>query len=230
MIRALALLACLCLPLAGCGGGGAPADAGANSANNSAVVETAPLEAAGEAAKPAPLPDVVRVRLETEAGAILVALDAKRAPVTTANFVRYVEEGRFDGTTFYRASLSKGAPKSELRGFIQGGIRRDYRRTLPPIAHEPTSKTGIRHEPGTISMARADEGAAMGNFFITTSAMRSMDAGEGKPGYAAFGRVEQGMDVVRRILAAPTEDGGRGAMRGQMLAQPVRIVSARRVD
>jgi peptidyl-prolyl cis-trans isomerase A (cyclophilin A) len=228
MIRAVALLGCLTL-LAGCGDGGAPADATANSANNAAAVERAPLET-GKAAKPVPLPDMVRVRLETEAGPILVALDARRAPVTTANFVRYVEEGRFDGTTFYRASLSKGAPKSELRGFIQGGIRRDYRRTLPPIAHEPTSKTGIRHEPGTISMARADEGAAMGNFFITTSAMRSMDAGEGKPGYAAFGRVEQGMDVVRRILAAPTEDGGRGAMRGQMLAQPVRIVTARRVE
>ncbi len=172
------------------------------------------------------------MRLETDAGPILVALDAKRAPITTANFVRYVEEGRFDGTTFYRATLSKGAPKGELRGFIQGGIRRDHQRMLPPIEHEPTSKTGIRHEAGTISMARAEEGAgAMGNFFITTSAMRSMDAKEGKGGYAAFGRVEQGMDVVRGILAAPTvADAGRGAMRGQMLAQPVRIVRVRRVD
>jgi peptidyl-prolyl cis-trans isomerase A (cyclophilin A) len=225
MIRAAALLASLSLLVAGCGGG-APDEAPANSANNSAAVE-----AAGKAAELAPLPDVVRVRLETEAGPIVVALDAKRAPITTANFVRYVEEGRFDGTTFYRASLSKGAPKAELRGFIQGGIRRDYRRTLPPIAHEPTSATGIRHEAGTISMARAEEGAgAMGNFFITTSAMRSMDAKEGKDGYAAFGRVEQGMDVVRRILAGATAAGGRGAMRGQMLEQPVRIVSARRVE
>jgi peptidyl-prolyl cis-trans isomerase A (cyclophilin A) len=226
MIRPAALLALLPLLVAGCGRG-APAEAPAKTANSSAAVETA-----GEAAKPAPLPDVVRVRLETEAGPIVVALDAKRARITTANFVRYVEEGRFDGTTFYRASLSKGAPKGELRGFIQGGIRRDYRRTLPPITHEPTSATGIRHEAGTISMARAEEGAgAMGNFFITTSPMRSMDAKEGKPGYAAFGRVEEGMDAVRRILAAPTvADAGRGAMRGQMLAQPVRIVQARRVD
>jgi peptidyl-prolyl cis-trans isomerase A (cyclophilin A) len=225
MIRPLASLACLLLLVAGCGGG-APEEAPANSASNSAAVEKA-----GEVAKPAPLPDVVRVRLETDAGPILVALDARRAPLTAANFVQYVEEGRFDGATFYRASITKGAPKGELRGFIQGGIRRDYRRTLPPIAHEPTSKTGIRHEAGTISMARAEEGAgAMGNFFITTSAMPSMDAKDGKEGYAAFGRVERGMDVVRRILAAPTADGGRGAMRGQMLEQPVRIVTARRVE
>jgi peptidyl-prolyl cis-trans isomerase A (cyclophilin A) len=225
MIRPVATLAFLSLLVAGCGGG-APEEVPAPVANDSAVVAKA-----GEAAKPAPLPDVVRVRLETDAGPILVALDAKRAPLTTANFVQYVEEGRFDGATFYRASITKGTPKGELRGFIQGGIRRDYRRTLPPIEHEPTSKTGIRHEAGTISMARAEEGAgAMGNFFITTSAMPSMDAKDGKEGYAAFGRVERGMDVVRRILAAPTADGGRGAMRGQMLEQPVRIVTARRVE
>ena len=225
MIRAAASLSFLSLLVAGCGDR-APDEAPAAAVNNSAAVASA-----GEPAKPAPLPDVVRVRLETEAGPILLALDAKRAPITTANFVRYVEEGRFDGTTFYRASLSKGAPKAELRGFIQGGIRRDYRRTLPPIAHEPTSKTGITHEAGTISMARAEEGAgAMGNFFITTSPMRSMDAAEGKDGYAAFGRVEQGMDTVRRILGSPTAAGGRGAMRGQMLAQPVRILKALRVE
>jgi peptidyl-prolyl cis-trans isomerase A (cyclophilin A) len=225
MIRPAALLAVLSLLAAGCGAG-APAEAPANETSSSAAVETA-----GQAAEPAPLPDVVRVRLETEAGPILLALDARRAPVTTANFVRYVEEGRFDGTTFYRAVPTKGAPKGEARGFIQGGIRRDYQRMLPPIAHEPTSATGLRHEAGTISLARAEEAGAMGNFFITASAMPSLDAGEGKPGYAAFGRVEQGMDVVRRILAAPTvADAGRGAMRGQMLAQPVRIVTARRVE
>jgi peptidyl-prolyl cis-trans isomerase A (cyclophilin A) len=169
----------------------------------------------------------VRVRLDTQAGAILLALDAKRAPVTVGNFVRYVDDGRFDGTSFYRSAPTKGAPE---RGFIQGGIRRNYRLMLPPIAHEPTSKTGLRHEAGTISMARADGGAgAMGDFFILTAAMPAMDARGGKPGFAAFGRVVEGMDVVRMILAAPTvADAGRGAMRGQMLAEPVRIVSARR--
>jgi peptidyl-prolyl cis-trans isomerase A (cyclophilin A) len=208
--------------LAGCGGG-APDDG------------SAPANASGPAPKSAvaradePLPDVVRVRIETEAGAIVLALDARRAPVTTANFVRYVDERRFDGTTFYRASKTPGAAG---RGFIQGGIRRDVRRMRPAILHEPTSETGITHGEGTISMARAEMGAgAIGDFFITASAMPSLDARPGAPGYAAFGRVTGGMDTVKRILAAPTiENAGRGAMRGQMLEAPVRIVAARRVE
>ena len=221
MIRPFAPLA-LCLLLTGCGGG-APDEA------------AAPANRAGAAATPAapraeePLPDIVRFRLETEAGTIVLELDARRAPLTTANFVRYVDARRFDGTTFYRASRTPGA---RGRGFIQGGIRRDVRRSFSAILHEPTSETGIRHREGTISMARSEMGAgAIGDFFITASAMPSLDARPGKPGYAAFGRVVEGMDVVRRILAAPTVEGaGRGAMRGQMLAEPVRIVSARRAE
>lgn len=121
----------------------------------------------------------------------------------------------------------KGAPG---RGLIQGGIRRNYRRMLPPIAHEPTSRTGLKHEAGTISMARSEPGNAMGEFFITTAAMPTMDARGAEPGFAAFGKVVEGMDVVRRILAAPTvPDAGRGAMRGQMIREPVRIVSAKRM-
>jgi peptidyl-prolyl cis-trans isomerase A (cyclophilin A) len=185
--------------------------------------------ASARPAKAVPLPDLVRVRLDTDRGPILLELDAKRAPITTANFVRYVDERRFDGVTFYRAAPTKGAPG---RGFVQGGIRRNFRLMLPPIAHEPTSETGLKHEAGTISMARAEEGAgAMGDFFILTASMPSMDASAGKPGYAAFGKVVEGIDVVRSILAAPTlENAGRGAMRGQLLAQPVRIRSATRLD
>jgi peptidyl-prolyl cis-trans isomerase A (cyclophilin A) len=210
---AIALLA-----LAACGESGtapAPPD---TAATNTAAPAT-----------PEPLPDTVRVRLETGEGPIVLELDAKRAPITAANFVRYVDEGRFDGTTFYRAAPTKGASG---RGFIQGGIRRNYRLMLPPIAHEPTSRTGLRHEAGTISMARSETGVgAMGDFFILTAAMPQMDAKEGEDGYAAFGRVVEGMDVVRRILAAPTvANAGRGAMRGQMLEKPVPIVSAKRVE
>ena len=180
-------------------------------------------------AAPEPLPDTVRVRLETGEGRIVLGLDAKRAAITAANFVRYADEGRFDGTTFYRAAPTKGASE---RGFIQGGIRRNYRLMLPPIAHEPTSQTGLSHEAGTISMARSETGAgAMGDFFILTAAMPQMDANEDEKGYAAFGRVVEGMEVVRRILAAPTvPNAGRGAMRGQMLEKPVPILSARRVE
>lgn len=214
--------ACLALALA--------AGCDAEPPTPSAAGQPAKTEAAP--ARPEPLPDTVRVRLDTEAGPILLALDARRAPITTANFVRYVDERRFDGISFYRAAPTRGTPKGDdARGFIQGGIRRNYRLMLPPIAHEPTSRTGLRHEAGTISMARAEEGAgAMGEFFILTAPMPSMDAAAGKPGYAAFGKVESGMESVRAILTAPTvPNAGRGAMRGQMLAKPVRILTARRL-
>jgi peptidyl-prolyl cis-trans isomerase A (cyclophilin A) len=219
MIRLVPWLAC-CLLLAGCDKAPDAAEPAANGAAPSNVTEAKASE---------PLPDIVRVRLETEEGPIVVALDHKKAPITTANFVRYVDEGRFDGTSFYRAAVTKG---TKDRGFIQGGIRRDYKRMLGPIPHEPTSRTGLRHEPGTISMAKSDTGAgAMGDFFITVSAQPAMDADAQDEGFAAFGRVEEGMEVVRRIHSAPTvPNAGRGAMRGQMLAEVVRIVSARRVE
>jgi peptidyl-prolyl cis-trans isomerase A (cyclophilin A) len=216
MIRAAPFLL-LTIMLPGCGGTG-PAE---SPPAENVVANAAPARA------PEPLPDKVRVRIETAAGPIVVELDARRAPVTAANFVRYAEEGRFDGTNFYRAAPTRGAAG---RGFIQGGIRRDYRRMLPPIAHEPTSETGLRHVAGAISMARGAPGNATGEFFITASAMPSMDADGDDPGYAAFGRVVEGMDVVRRILGRPTvPNAGRGSMRGQMLADPVEIVRARRV-
>jgi len=212
MNRPLALLAALTL-LAGCGEA-PPARAPAAEVN-------------AVAPAPQPVPDVARVRIETAIGAIVVELDGRHAPITTANFLAYVDQHRFDGTSFYRAARTEGA---EDRGFVQGGIRRDYRRMLAPIAHEPTSATGLRHRAGTISMARGETGA-MGNFFITTAAMPSMDAHGREQGYAAFGHVVEGMDVVRRILAAPTDPrAGSGAMRGQMLAQPVPIVRATRVE
>jgi peptidyl-prolyl cis-trans isomerase A (cyclophilin A) len=217
MIRLPFLGALLALALAGCGDASAPtAPAGAN--------ETATAEVPAS-----PLPDLVRIRLDTEAGPILLELDNKRAPVTTGNFIRYVDQHRFDGTFFYRAARTKGAKE---RGFVQGGIRHSARKAFPPIAHEPTSKTGLRHVDGTVSMARAAPVGAMGDFFIIVGgAMPDMDAKGGEPGFAAFGRVEQGMDVVRKILAAPTvANAGRGPMRGQMIEKPVRIVSARRTD
>ncbi|HEX8062079.1 MAG TPA: peptidylprolyl isomerase [Allosphingosinicella sp.] len=216
MIRALACLAFAALALAGCRNSPPAADP---AASDQARVEAAP----------APLPDIVRVRLDTEAGPIVLALDHKSAPVTTANFVRYVDAKRFDGTFFYRAARSKGA---ETRGFVQGGIRHSARRAFPPIAHEPTSATRIRHVDGTVSMARAAPAGAMGDFFIIVGGpMPSMDSKPGSPGFAAFGRVESGMDAVRKLLAAPTvPNAGRGPMRGQMIEKPVRIVSARRIE
>ena len=218
MIRAAATAVFLLL-LAGCGDVTSDEHADANHTRASATT------AAPDSGTP--IPDKVRVRLETDAGPIVVELDHRHAPITTANFIAYVDQHRFDGITFYRAARTRGA---EGRGFIQGGIRRDYQRMLGPIAHEPTSTTGLHHVDGAISMARAEGGAgAMGEFFITVGAMPDMDAHGSEEGFAAFGHVVEGMDVVRHILAEETvPNAGRGAMRGQMLATPVRIVTARR--
>jgi peptidyl-prolyl cis-trans isomerase A (cyclophilin A) len=213
MIRTFAFLASALLALAACEGPSTPAQPVATN-------ET-------ESAAPAPLGDLVRIRLETDAGLILLDLDHKHAPVTTANFVRYVEGKKFDGTYFYRAARTKGATG---RGFVQGGIRHSARRAFPPIAHEPTTATGLRHVDGTVSMARAAPAGAMGDFFIIVGGpMPAMDARPGDPGFAAFGRVAEGMATVRKLLASPTvANAGRGPMRGQMIEKPIRIVSARR--
>jgi len=178
-----------------------------------------PAQAAG--------PATARVRIETSLGAIVVELDMRRAPITSANFLAYAEEKRFDGTTFYRAARNKGDPK---RGLIQGGIDSKVRKARWPIDHEPTSKTGLRHIDGTLSMARNAPGSAMGDFFITIGPSSYLDARDGNPGYAAFGRVVSGMAIVHRILALPTWPGGRSqTTKGQHIVKPIKIVTVRRV-
>jgi len=180
----------------------------------------------------APVPATVRVSLVTSEGAIVLALEKERAPITTANFLRYVDGKRLDGAVFYRAMKLSDEP---LYGLVQGGAENKPKRVLPPIAHEPTTITGLSHKDGTISMARGAPGTASGDFFITVGDLVSLDAKSGQPGddlgFAAFGHVVEGMDVVRRILVAPTSPtaGGEG-MKGQMIAAPVTIVSARRAD
>lgn len=172
-------------------------------------------------------PGIVRVRLVTSAGSIVLALDARRAPKTVANFLAYVDDGRLDDTEFYRATRRKSDPRF---GFIQGGIAQDARRMLPPLPLEPTSQTGITHQDGTISMAHGiNADAANANFSIMVGPNPGLDAKPGNRGYAAFGRVIAGMDVVKRILALPT-GGGRDAMKGQMILAPVKILRAERLD
>ena len=178
----------------------------------------------------APNPNEVRVTLQTAAGPIVLALDKGKAPLTTANFLRYVDQKRLDGTNFYRAlAFPGGAPL----GLIQGGIRGSSKLILPPVAHEPTSKTGLSHTDGAISMARTAPGTAAGDFFIIVGNLNTLDADASKPGdntgYAVFGHVVEGMDVVRKILAAPTSaTAGEGAMKGQMIAASIRISAAKR--
>jgi peptidyl-prolyl cis-trans isomerase A (cyclophilin A) len=183
------------------------------------------------AAAPAPKFATVRVAMQTTEGLILLELEKERAPITTANFLKYVDQKRWDGVTFYRATT---IAKDPLLGLIQGGARNDPKRLLPPIAHEPTSKTGLSNSDGAISMARGKPGSANADFFIIIGDMSSLNADPKAAGdnlgFAAFGRVVEGMDVVRRILAAPTSPTlGAGIMKGQMLAKPVKVVSARRV-
>lgn len=189
----------------------------------------------GRAAAPIPVDPqgLVRVALTTTLGTIVLELDSKRAPVTTANYLRYVDQKRLDGTVFYRAmKLDFGGLGPQ--GLIQGGTQYDPKRILKPIAHEPTNVTGILHKAGTISMARWAPGTATCDFSILLSDMPALDANPGEPGdnvgYAAFGHVIEGMDVVMKIHAAPiSATKGEGAMRGQMIEMPVKILTARRI-
>jgi len=174
-------------------------------------------------AAPAP----VRVVLTTSAGPITLELEPARAPVTTANFLRYLDQRKWDGVAFYRAMRM-----GENSGLVQGGIR-DARLLNPPIAHEPTSQTGLSHIDGAISMARLGPGTARADVFITVGAVPGFDAGPlsggDQLGFAVFGRVVEGMDVIRRIWASPTSPTeGEGVMRGQMLSPQIRILTARR--
>lgn len=185
-------------------------------------------------AQEAPAPATQAVVLDTQLGRIVLAIETQRAPVTAANFLRYVDQHRLDGTVFYRAMRLEWGPQPN--GLIQGGTQYDPKRILKPIAHEPTSQTGVLHKAGAISMARFAPGSANGDFSILLQDMPALDADpagateEQRAGYAAFGHVIEGMDVVRAIHAAPIDPAkGEGAMKGQLLAQPVKIITARRI-
>ena len=174
-----------------------------------------------------PAAGLVRVLLTTGVGPIVIAVDVRRAPITAKNFLAYVDQRRFDGTSFYRAARGKAHPD---QGLVQGGIDHVMPKALAPIAHEPTSRTGLRHVDGTISMARNAPGTAMGDFFVTVGPAPTLDAAPDYPGYAAFGHVVSGMPLIRRMLAAPTFPGGWSYDTiGQSIVRPVPIVTARRV-
>lgn len=170
---------------------------------------------------PAPKADLVPVAIETSAGRIVIELDRGRAPLTTANFLSYVDSGKFDGESFYRAMPYGNG------GLIQGGIRTDARKLGKPVAFESTDQTGIHNVAGTIAMAAPAPGKAQTDFFIMTTDVPGFD---GPKGYAAFGHVIAGMDVVEKILASPVSPTkGDGAMKGQMLDPPVKILEMERV-
>jgi peptidyl-prolyl cis-trans isomerase A (cyclophilin A) len=175
-------------------------------------------------AAPAPAAELVPVAIDTSAGRIVIGLDKSHAPITTANFLHYVDTHRFDGESFYRAMhVGDG-------GLIQGGVRSSSLKLYPPIKHEPTSETGLHNVAGAIAMANGGPGTARADFFILASDMPGLDASATDPGFAVFGHVLEGMDVVQKILASPvSETKGEGAMKGQMLEPVVKIIKASRV-
>jgi len=183
------------------------------------------LASTAQAARPASLP---KVAIVTSEGTITAVLETKKAPITANNFLRYVDAHKFDGTTFYRAAKSKSFPGN---GLVQGGIDHNIRNSFLPIKHEPTTKTGLRHVNGTLSMARNEVGSAMGDFFITLGPAPDLDARGSYAGYAAFGHVLTGMDVAKRILVKPTYPGGWDIDTiGQTLRQPVKIITVKRIN
>jgi peptidyl-prolyl cis-trans isomerase A (cyclophilin A) len=176
-----------------------------------------------------PVPPV-RVAIETAEGRIVLELYPDKAPISAANFLRYVDAGRYDGASFYRASKAPTAPQI---GLVQGGVQNDPAKLFPPIAHESTAMTGLKHGDGSVSLARWAPGTATADFFICLGPSSYLDADpaapDKTPGFAVFAQVVEGMDVVRRIHGLPTSPtAGTGAMHGEMLDPPVRILTARR--
>ena len=154
----------------------------------------------------------VQVRIVTDSGTIVVALEPAKAPITVANFLRYTDEHRYDGGSFYRAVTPTNqlpAAQQPQIEVIQGGIDADSAKRLPAITHETNERSGIKHTDGVISMARGAPGSASSEFFFVINDQPALDfGGKRNPdgqGFAAFGKVVSGMDVVRRIQRMSSE-------------------------
>ena len=171
-----------------------------------------------------PLPRVV---LQTDLGEIEIEVDAGRAPVTSANFLKYVDGGLLDGGRFHRTVRPDNQnDKAVPIAVIQGAANRDRSGEFPPaIPLERTSVTGLSHLDGVVSMARTTPDTARSEFFICIGDQPELDfGGKRNPdgqGFAAFGRVVRGMDVVRKIQMSPAK--------GETLEPPVGVIAARRV-
>ena len=176
------------------------------------------LPSAFPAEKDAP----VRVLIRTELGDIEAELDAKRAPRTVANFLKYADGKFYDGGVFHRTVTPDNQPGDKVRiQVVQAGADpKREKESFPPIKLERTSRTGLRHRDGTLSMARDGPDTATHEFFICVGDQPELDfGGKRNPdgqGFAAFGQVVKGMDVVKKIQAAPAD--------GQTLTPPVKIL------
>ena len=179
--------------------------------------------------------ELPRVRVQTELGDIVIEVDTARAPATAANFLRYVDAGHFDGGLFHRTVKMDNQPESTIKiEVIQAGVNPDRAKDgFPPIALERTSKTGITHKDGVVSMARSTPDSATSGWFITINDQPSLDfGGQRNPdgqGFAAFGRVVSGMDVVRKIQMAPSSSNRTTNTEAQRLTPPIKILKVARV-
>ena len=192
-------------------------------ATSASVSPAAAAEPAPAATPAAP----VLVRLTTDLGAIDLEIDVARAPATAANFLRYVDAGRYDGGRFHRTVR----PDTETRKdfpieVVQAGVAPGQEDLdFPPVALERTNATGLRHVDGALSMARGGPDTATSDFFLCVGDQPALDfGGQRNPdgqGFAAFGRVVAGMDVMKKIQQSPAQ--------GQSLAPPIVIRSARRL-
>ena len=177
--------------------------------------------------------DVANVLMTTSEGEIEIELYLDGAPITAANFLRLVEGGYMNGSTFYRTvtyANDNGSPRIEV---IQGGPNQGDG-PFPPIAHETTEQTGILHTDGAISMSRGGVGTASTEFFICIRDQPGLDYGQPRnadmQGFAAFGKVVRGMDVVRAINNSPTDETSYSEYtRGQQISEPVVIESVVRI-
>lgn len=167
-------------------------------------------------------PDTITVLIDTELGNIEVDLYTKKAPIAVQNFLKYVDGGFYNGGLFHRTvKLDNQPDKKILIEVIQAGINPEKeKKSFPPIQLERTNKTGLRHKNGTISMARDTPNSATSDFFICIGDQPSLDyGGKRNPdgqGFAAFGKVVKGMNVVKKIQMSPAE--------GQKLTPPVKIL------
>ena len=185
--------------------------------------------ASAQTAKP------VRVRVQTSLGDIVLELDPAKAPGTTANFLKYVDAGHYDGGTFHRTVKMDNQPESTIKiEVIQAGVNADKAKAgFAPIALERTSLTGLKHVDGAVSMARGTADSATAGWFICINDQPSLDFGgmrnpDGQ-GFAAFGRVVSGMDVVRKIQQAPSSADRKTNTEAQKLTPPIAVIKVARV-
>ena len=170
--------------------------------------------------------------MDTSLGSVEIELYGNQAPITVANFLALIDGQHLDGGEIYRVVTygnDNGSPKIEV---IQGGLN-DRASPFVSIPHESTELTGISHTDGVISMARGEVGTASSEFFICIGDQPGLDYGQPRnadgQGFAAFGKVVRGMDIVRRIKQLGEDSsGGDGYTAGQILSEPLEILSVRR--